>query len=155
MKTLSKPKKTMVQKAKEQSHRVRSIVCQYLGWSEDRYNNHQLEQYEAFLGNLFYGFPQEMLNEVRYSALMAGFWKNEWTMRNERDFIPISQDELESSMWIDANGEIGEYQPNNFNKKQVHDEYLYINGAMTLINDDYFMAGYNEVLKLIRKENRA
>lgn len=50
-------------------------VCHYLEWNEEQYNAHQLEQYEKFLKIRFLGYPVGMMNEVRYSPIMAGLWK--------------------------------------------------------------------------------
>lgn len=129
-------------------------ICGYLGWTEEHYTAHQMEEYEKFLKRMFMGWPEEMLNEVRYSPIMAGLWKNEWRQRNERDFLPYAKKELTSEMWVDALGNLKFYEPTQFNKAKVYDEYLWMHSTVRLINDEAFMDQYNRALKLIRNESK-
>ena len=152
--------KTTIKKANNIST-VRSIsdkqlqeVCKYLGWTEEHYCSHQLEEYESFLSRLFFGWPVEMLNEVRYSPIMSGFWKNEWIGRNYRDFLPFAKDSLSSSMWVDSDGSLHLYEPTAADRSHVYDEYLFIHSHRLLLNDDDFMFQYNCVLAMIRRENQ-
>ncbi|WP_286778725.1 MULTISPECIES: hypothetical protein [Sphingobacterium] len=147
-------KTTMVSTAKGRALGVQTKVCQYLGWDAKQYCEHQSEQYEEFLEFMFKGFPEIMMNEVRYSSIMAGFWKNEWIIRNERDFLPLADEEMETKMEITKEGKLLVKEPDLISKSIVLNEYLYFNSGLTLVDDDYFMASYNETLKLIRNESR-
>lgn len=149
-----KSKKTSASAARDRALAVQTKVCEYLGWSEGRYFEHQADQYEEFLQFMFKGFPEIMMNEVRYSAIMSGFWKNEWIIRNERDFLPLAEEEMETRMEVTAEGKLLVKGPDLVSKSVVLNEYLYFNSGLTLVDDDYFMASYNEVLKLIRNEAR-
>lgn len=153
MKTIVK-QKSAFQLAKELADRNMDQVCEYIGITKEIYCSHQLQQYELFLTTMFHGYPVEMLNEVRYSPLMSGYWKNEWNFRNSNDFLPLAKDELESFMWITKEGLLESYEPNEYHFKQMCDEYMWINSAKKLINCDQFMKGYNAVLKLIRESNK-
>lgn len=154
MKTISKAK-TAVQLAKELADRNMHEVCRSVGLSEEIYCAHQLQQYEEFLKIMFHGYPVEMLNEARYSPIMAGFWKNEWNWRNANDFLPLAKDELESFMWINEDGILEAYEPSEFTVRILLDEYKWANCAQKLIHCDQFMNGYNTVLKLIRQSNKS
>jgi hypothetical protein len=154
MSTISPQKKTLAEQAKERALAVRSKVCEYLGWSEKKYCEHQSEQYDEFLQFMFKGFPEIMMNEVRYSPIMSGFWKNEWIIRNERDFLPLADEEMETKMEVSEKGKLIITEPDLVSKSIVLNEYLYFNSGLTLVDDDYFMASYNEVLKMIRNESR-
>lgn len=155
MKTLIKPIKqnSAAANTRALAHEQQALICRYLGWTEVQYCNHQLKEYEDFLKRMFFGFPEIMLNEVRYSSQMAGYWKNEWVIRNI-DFLEIAREALKPSMWVDPLGNLGFHEPTEFNKSVVYDEYLYTHSAKILTNDESFMIGYNRVLKLIIKSNK-
>lgn len=154
MSTISPPKKTQASQARERALAVQTKVCEYLGWSEKQYCEHQSEQYEEFLQFMFKGFPEIMMNEVRYSPIMSGFWKNEWIIRAENDFLIFAEETIGTLMWIDENGVLDEYKPTESLLDWVLGEYMFCNSAMALADNDYFMASYNETLKLIRNESR-
>ncbi len=156
MKTASNTieKKTMLSTAKGRALVVQTKVCDYLGWNVKQYCEHQSDQYEEFLQFMFEGFPEIMMNEVRYSPIMSGFWKNEWIIRNERDFLPLADEEMETKMEVSEKGKLIITEPDLVSKSIVLNEYLYFNSGLTLVDDDYFMASYNEVLKMIRNESR-
>lgn len=154
MNTISPPKNTQASQARERALAVQTKVCEYLGWEPEIYCQHQSEQYEEFLQFMFQGFPEIMMNEVRYSPIMSGFWKNEWIIRNERDFLPLADEEMETKMEVTEKGKLLIKEPDLISKTIVLNEYLYFNSGLTLVDDDYFMASYNETLKLIRNESR-
>src|SRR5690606_8773588 len=129
-------KSTHIEAVRDMAYNQMLQVCSYLGWTEDQYCAHQLEEYEAFLKRMFYGWPIEMLNEVRYSPIMAGFWKNEWRQRNASEFLTYAKNELTSAMWVNELGHLRFYEPTPFNKSQVYDEYLWIHSSKNLVNDD-------------------
>ncbi|EEI90224.1 hypothetical protein HMPREF0765_4175 [Sphingobacterium spiritivorum ATCC 33300] len=139
---------------KQQTAQQLKEVCTYLNWTEEQYCEHQLAEYEAFLARMFYGWPEKMLNEVRFSPIMSGFWKNEWFQRNRSEFLALAKEDLTSTMSVNSDGKLECYEPNEFTYKQVYDEYIWIHSHRNLINQDYFMADYNRVLKLIRQQNK-
>ncbi|AIM38300.1 hypothetical protein KO02_17610 [Sphingobacterium sp. ML3W] len=153
MKTIVK-QKSAIQQVRELSESNMKQVCQYIGMTEELYCTHQLHEYELFLTTMFSGYPVEMLNEVRYSSLMAGYWKNEWNWRNSNDFLPLAKDELEPFMWVTKEGVLESYEPNEWNVGQLFQEYIWMNSCKKLMNCDSFMKGYNVVLKLIRESNK-
>lgn len=127
-------------------------VCRYFQWTAEQYCTHQLDEYEAFLNRTFLGYPSAMLNEVRYSPIMAGYWKNEWISRNEKEFILLARDLLNEQMYIDQNGRLETHVPSSFDLANCYDEYLWIHSARRLVMDEKFVRGFNEVLRLIRQE---
>lgn len=153
MKTaLSKP--THIEAVRDMAYNQMLQVCGYLGWTEDQYNTHQLDQYLEFMNIRFTGYPEVMMNEVRYSPMMAGLWKNEWIGRNAIAFLPIASDDMEESMSVNELGKLVHYVPDEFIVSQIYDEYLWIHSAKRLANDEGFMKQFNQVIKLIIKENK-
>lgn len=153
MKTaLSKP--THIEAVRDMAYNQMLQVCNYMGWTEDQYNAHQLEQYEEFMKIRFQGFPEVMMNEVRYSPIMAGLWKNEWIIRNQNDFLYIAMADMEESMTVNELGTLEHYVPDEFVRSSVREEYRWIHNAKRLANDDGFMKQFNQVIKLIIKENK-
>lgn len=107
-------------------------VCNLLGWSFERYCEHQFHNYNEFIDRLFSGYPVEMANQVRYSAVFRGFWNNEASLRNQTEFLPFAK-----------------YEPND--SPVILSEFLYTHSPLTLLHDDLFMTKYNRVLDTIRK----
>lgn len=147
-------KVTHIEAVRDVANEQMLAVCQYLGWTEFQYNSHQLEQYEEFMKIRFIDYPEEMMNEVRYSPIMSGLWKNEWIARNAIAFLPIASDDMVESMCVNELGALEHYVPDDFIKAQIYDEYLWIHSAKRLANDDEFMKQFNHVIKLIIKENK-
>lgn len=147
-------KSTHIEAVRDMAYKQMLQICDYLGWTEEQYCAHQAEEYEVFLKRMFAGWPIEMLNEVRYSPVMAGLWKNEWRQRDGREFLPYAEIELTPSMWVDALGSLHQHNPSSFNQSQVFDEYLWIHSSKRLVNDDEFMKQYNRALTLIRNESK-
>lgn len=131
MKTLAK-QITHIGRVRQNDLTTSEKVSQLLGWSHDQYCNHQYEEYEAFLARENAAYP-EIREELRYSATFRGFWNNEWTLRNQQEFLPFATE-----------CEMGE--------AYMTDEYLFINNHMRLINDLFFMNKYEYILNMIIKQ---
>lgn len=127
-------------------------VCLLLNWTELSYCQHQFDEYQLFLSRVFYGFPDEMLKQVMYSKIMSGFWNNEWSFRNEIDFIPFAHELLSDALHTDLDGmqitQFGLSSGDEF----ITEQYLYVHNHRVLMNDDQFMINFNDTLSSIRKE---
>lgn len=143
-----------IQKAKDMAQSQMIQICTYMGWTMQKYCSHQLTGYEVFLQKKFKQCSAAMLNEVRYSSIMSGFWKNEWTHRNAIEFLPFAQDMLAEAVLVSDKGQLIYYQPSDSAIEQVQEEYHFINSPKRLINDENFMAQFNHTLKLIRDSNK-
>lgn len=147
-------KTTHIELVHDIAYKQKMQVCYYLEWNEEQYNTHQMQEYEKFLKIRFMGCPVEMMNEVRYSPIMAGLWKNEWIHRNANEFLNVAKDLCTESMSVNELGVLEHYIPTEFNKTTVYEEYLWCHNAMRLSNDDEFMKQFNQVIKLIIKESK-
>lgn len=155
MRTLIKPIKVKAHEvAQDKFKEQMEKICQLLDWTEDKYWQYQYTCYYLFINQLFDGFPAEMRKEVEYSPIMAGYWKNEWYLRNENEFVPFAEDICDSAMYVDQNGKIVYYQPLESAQEQAEGEFIFINSPKRLQNDIAFMNGYNQALKLIRNPNK-
>ncbi|RQO78081.1 hypothetical protein DBR40_09025 [Pedobacter sp. KBW01] len=135
MSTITKVKeesKTHIEECREFDLNLIENVCMLLGWSTEQYCEYQLDNYNQFVDRLFYGFPVQMANEVKYSSDFRGFWNNEASFRNQTEFLPFAKFEpMESPV--------------------ILSEFLYTHNPLTLMHDDLFMMKYNNVLEKIRK----
>lgn len=116
-----------------QSAGQRQILYSVLNWEEQRYCEHQFEEYISFLTRLFVAQPDQMLKQVMYSKRMRDFWNREWNARNELEFLPFALDLTCGEIFL-------------------VDQYQYLHHHRLLIHDDAFMHRYNEVLSRIKEE---
>jgi hypothetical protein len=131
MKTLSK-QSTHIGKVRESDLTTTEQVQKVLEWTHEQYCNHQYEEYESFLARENIEHPV-ICQELRYSEIFRGFWINEWTLRNQQEFLPFA---------LDCEMDVA----------YITDEYLFINNHKRLINDHFFMDKYEYMLNLILKQ---
>lgn len=118
-----------ISEVREQQASQMDEVCQVLSWSAMKYCMHQFSQYERFV-EMLAGHDVRLKSKLRFSPVFRGFWNNEWAMRNEKEFLPFSGDVAFTKAWI-------------------LEEYLFINDAERLINDDRFYNRFEHILKHI------
>lgn len=114
----------------EQIHEVNGL----LEWSHEQYCNHQFEEYLLFVEKLSQGYPS-VRSQIMYSPIFRGMWNNEWSIRDEYNFIPFAVD-----CWFDV--------------PAITDEYLWLHSHVRLLQDEAFMNRYAQVMKLIHKDER-
>lgn len=105
-------------------------ICELLEWDKPRFCWHQYEQYEEFVRLVCKDAPHWAV-KLRYSPVFAGFWKNEWAMRNAREFLSFAWD-------------------CDFATNEIEEEYLYINSAAYLLMDIGFKYRFESILKSIK-----
>jgi len=127
--------KTHIAKVRQSDRSQIEEVCNLIGWSFDRYCEHQFSNYIEFVDRLFAGWPTEMANQVKYSSVFRGFWNNEASYRNQTEFLPFAR--LEPS-----------------DSPVLLSEFIYTHSPLALMHDDVFMTKYNRVLEIIRKEQQ-
>lgn len=142
-------KTTHIDTVRDMAHQQMAQVCSYFGWTEEQYNKHQLDEYEAFLNRRFHGREVSVLNSVRYSPIMAGFWKNEWRLRNEIGFLPFAADMCTETMHVNELGHFIHYTPSTADYATVYDEYCWLHSHRRLFNSRDFMGAMNYTIDLI------
>lgn len=125
-------------------------VCELLGWTQDQYCEHQLEQYTKFLKLALAAMPTYIQNKAAYSPVLRGFWNNEWFSRNEREFLPMAIDYLRhSNSYVYEDGTHYLCWDNTEFINLVADEYLKIHSMDELADDERFLIRFYNNLKII------
>ena len=145
-------KTTHIESVRDMAYNQMLQICSWFGWTEQYYSEHQLMEYELFLKRFFHGKPTSMLDEVRYSPLMAGLWKSEWISRNKSGLIPFAIDMCTESMHVNELGHLIHYIPSDVDYATVYDEYCWMHSAKRLLNDSSFIQQVNYVINLISKQ---
>ncbi|MGV3705423.1 MAG: hypothetical protein ACO1NU_08595 [Arcticibacter sp.] len=148
MKTLTKT--SHIAKVRQQDQIQMQRICEILMWSEVEYCNHQFEEYTNFLTRMFFGFPEAMLKQVMHSKVMRGFWNNEWTYRNQVEFLPFADEMTEDVTEVDPSGELVYMPKTEHGDAGLVGEYMFIHGYRALMQDELFMFRYNNILELVR-----
>lgn len=148
MKTLTKTTRTA--QIKQADFTQKQTVCNLLQWTEEMYGHFMFCQYDAFLNQLFFGYPEPFLNDVKHSAIFSGFWNNEIAHRNAIDFLPFAV-ELTTDQYDLLNDFAGVVFTEAVPKGDCYlvDEFMFIHSAKRLMHDDDFMHRYNHTLGLI------
>jgi hypothetical protein len=128
MSTLIKPKTNIAQVREQQKNQMQQ-VCEWLGWTEQQYCEHQFEQYELFLQEMWGKMP-EALQQFRLSPIFRGFWNNDWAMRTATDFLP--------------------YVHTDFDDHALEDEYIFIHWHSRLVRDPEFIQRYINATKYLK-----
>lgn len=143
---------THIEKVKQADANDLEIICSILGWTKEQYCEHQFYNYTAFLKRVMHGKPVQALNTVMYSDVMRGFFNNEWSKRNQNEFLPFASDYFTHSQSYVCPNEglvlVWDYTP--FTDFLI-DEYMYTHCPYLLINDKGFMIRFNNTINLIFK----
>lgn len=124
-------------------------VCAMFGWDEQRYCEHQFEQYELFLKRVLHGSQLQFFDKIRFSELMRGFWNNEWMQRNE-EFIPVARYILFSGWEVDSDGNVDIVPPpDEAAEAGLYDNYCRLHNGKLLATDHGFISRFEHVLELI------
>jgi hypothetical protein len=121
--------KTHIAKVRDVQSSQMNHVCQLLDITPEGYCWHQYRQYEKFLAFACLELPH-LLEPLRYSSHVRGFWNNEWASRNQVDFLPYAYE-------------------CKFERKEIMAEYLYINSAERLFREEEFYTRFINTLKII------
>ncbi|MBD1394292.1 hypothetical protein [Mucilaginibacter glaciei] len=122
-------KRTHIALVRAENNSQLSEVCELLEWTEEHYCKHQFYQYQMFVKSLCEGWPAVRF-EIEYSPLFRGFFNNEWSSRNDTDFLPFSYD-------------------CKFDVPYMLEEYLFIHSYKRLLNDELFMMRFEHVRAMI------
>lgn len=131
MKTLTK-NPTHIAQVRNYNLTINEEVQRILGWSHDRYCQHQFLQYELFAKLDFCNY-KPLIDTLRHSSVFRGFFNNEWNRRNEEDFLPFATD-------------------CDLDPCDIMEEYQYIHSPTRLLNDFGFVRRYEAVLTIVLKE---
>ncbi|MEO7212625.1 hypothetical protein [Mucilaginibacter sp.] len=124
-----KIRRTHIAEVRETNTSQMGEVCDLLGWTIDQYTDYQFYQYQMFVWELCKGWPM-VRKEIEYSPVFRGFWNNEWSHRNQHEFLPFAYDI-------------------KYDKWQMLEEYRLLNDHEALLNDDAFLIRYEHVRRLI------
>lgn len=137
---------------KRQNKAQAEEICRLIGWTQEQYCVHQFEVYEKVLKRRFSGQEDCLLNRAMYSELMSGFFKNEWSKRNQTEFLPFAKEHFHlSPSYVDPNNGLCIAWDYDYQQEMalLADEYMYCHNPCLLINDKAFMARLNYTLNLI------
>ncbi|RYF25166.1 MAG: hypothetical protein EOO42_04355 [Flavobacteriales bacterium] len=148
MKTLTKT--SSIAKIKQFDLTQKQQVCELLQWSEQMYFDFMFQQYNDFLNRLFFGYPQQMLNEVAQSPVFRGFWNNEVSFRNESEFLPFAQFETQDYYEVNEAGKLIITPAVPLGDCFLVDEFMIIHNPKTLMSNDAFMHRFNKTLSLLK-----
>ena len=141
-----------LQKIKNANNTDMQQICELIGWGQEQYCRHQFFVYDSVLSRRFFGQPACLLNQAMYSDLMSGFFNNEWSKRNQTEFLPFAQEHshFSQSYVCPKKGLRLEWDCQSV-KAFLADEYLYCHNPYLLANDEIFLSRLNYTLNLIFK----
>ena len=151
MKTLTS--KTHIGTVRKENLTQLQMICTLLNWSHEKYCNHQYSQYEEFIKRACKDLPDaETL--LRYSSIFRGFFNQEWSLRNQSEFLFEAQEMTKHICEVNACGDLIyiEGVPNGHYK--IVYEYLTLHDARALFYDEAFANKYCNVIDLILKKRK-
>lgn len=131
--------------AMDATHRV----CELIGCTYEQHCNYQFAQYERLIERALKGYTKDVVDHVKQSPVMRGFFIKEWASRNIESYLPFAAEHMKySQSYVTDDNKLcicWDYSPYvDF----LREEYLYEHNVEVLLSSDSFLKRFKQALAI-------